>query len=658
MSTSKLRSTTVTDLFNLQMIQSAQISPNGRFVAFVVSSYNEAEDADNHHIWLYNRATDSSRQITFGKHTHANPIWSPDGSSLAFISSRSGKGQLFLLSMEGGEARPLTDLEQGVAGNCAWSPDGTQIAFSAGPLPEKASDYSKPYRVTRHVYRYDALGYVDNAVQNIYTINIPTGELTQLTESNTRNNMIGWSPTGDRLLYSEILPPDSHYADLKRLRIIDVQSGTITNVLDEWGKIKGAAWHPDGKQIVFMGWPQGAMRGAKADLFVMDLAEQTTDNRTTGLSCGVGGYLLDGMTTGLMLASEEIYVTKDGQSALAHVQMGGSNQLYKIALSGEVSYQPILNGDRTIYLLAVDQEEETLLFAATDFNHPYNLFLADANGRSEEQITHLNDHLLSEIAQARIEHLTFTSKDDVAVEGWLIMPTTDNAPYPTILQIHGGPHCGYGHAYHVLVHFLVSAGYAVLMINHRGSTGYDDSFGTALHGDWGNLDYADLMAGVNFAIAKGYVDGEKLGVCGVSGGGYLTCWIVGHTNRFKAAVPENPVTNWHSFYGVSDVGVRFGLGQLGGHPHEIPETYARCSPINYAHQCQTPTLLIQGEVDWRCPAEQSEQFYTVLKVNGCQAEMLRLPGASHAGSVYGPPEIRRAKLEALLEWMNHFVLEQ
>ena len=163
------------------------------------------------------------------------------------------------------------------------------------------------------------------------------------------------------------------------------------------------------------------------------------------------------------------------------------------------------------------------------------------------------------------------------------------------------------------------------------------------------------MAGVDYAIALGLADTDRLGCCGLSGGGNLSCWIVGQTNRFKAAVPENPVTNWLSFYGVSDIGPWFAVEQLGGHPHEIPEIYARCSPITYAHRCKTPTLLIQGEHDWRCPAEQSEQFYTVLKVNGCPVEMLRLPGSPHAGTIEGPPAIRRAHNEALLDWMQRFV---
>jgi dipeptidyl aminopeptidase/acylaminoacyl peptidase len=187
-----------------------------------------------------------------------------------------------------------------------------------------------------------------------------------------------------------------------------------------------------------------------------------------------------------------------------------------------------------------------------------------------------------------------------------------------------------------------TAGYVVLFINHRASTGYGDAFSTRITGDWGNLDYADLMAGVDDAIAQGLVDQERMGVCGLSGGGNLSCWIVGQTDRFKAAVPENPITNWVSFYGVSDIGPYVAVRQLGGHPHEIPEVYARCSPITYTHRCTTPTLLIQGEADYRCPPEQSEQFYTVLKANGCPVEMLRLPNSDHTGSMTGAARVDAA----------------
>ncbi len=263
---------------------------------------------------------------------------------------------------------------------------------------------------------------------------------------------------------------------------------------------------------------------------------------------------------------------------------------------------------------------------------------------------------LASVKLPTVEHLHFKGSDGAAVEGWICLPPEGEAPYPTVLYIHGGPHGAFGNIFHFDTQMLCGAGYAVLLVNHRASTGYGDEFSTAIKGDWGNLDYNDLMAGVDTAIAQGYTDGDKLGCCGLSGGGNLSCWIVANTRRFKAAVPENPVTNWVSMYGVSDISAWFAVEELGGAPHEIPEIYAKCSPITNAHTCTTPTLMLQGEHDWRCPAEQSEQFYTTLKANGCTVEMVRFPNSSHAASIYGAPAIRTAQNDALLGWMNQYVL--
>jgi dipeptidyl aminopeptidase/acylaminoacyl peptidase len=205
---------------------------------------------------------------------------------------------------------------------------------------------------------------------------------------------------------------------------------------------------------------------------------------------------------------------------------------------------------------------------------------------------------------------------------------------------------------------LVGAGYGVLLVNHRASTGYGDAFATAIMGDWGNLDYADLMAGVDHAIDEDLADPDRLGVSGLSGGGNLTGWVIGHTERFKAACPENPVFNWFSMYGTSDLGASFSVRELGGTPYEVEDIYRRCSPITYAHRCTTPTLFLQHEGDFRCPAEQTEQFFTVLRVNRVPAEMLRFPNTPHIGSLIGPVGHRRTQNEALLDWMNHYLLAE
>ena len=323
-------------------------------------------------------------------------------------------------------------------------------------------------------------------------------------------------------------------------------------------------------------------------------------------------------------------------------------------LAGSESWAPVLSGDRSSFVQDLDGQH--LLFAVSTLNNPADLFIADVDGSNERQLTHLNVNLLAERDLPTSEHLLFPGTDGVQVEGWILKPRLGEAPYPTILYIHGGPHSGFGHIFSFDFQMLAGAGYAVLFVNQRGSTGYGDEFATQIIGDWGNLDYQDLMAGVDFTIEKGIADRERLGCCGLSGGGNLSCWIVGQTDRFKAAVPENPVTNWTSFYGVSDIGPWFAVEELGGPPHEIPEVYRRCSPITYAHRCKTPMLLIQGEADYRCPAEQSEQFYTVLKANNCVVAMLRLPASTHIGSIRGEPILRRAQNRALLDWMNKYML--
>jgi dipeptidyl aminopeptidase/acylaminoacyl peptidase len=330
-------------------------------------------------------------------------------------------------------------------------------------------------------------------------------------------------------------------------------------------------------------------------------------------------------------------------------------QLYRIALSGAESYDPVLIGERSCLLLGTDGEQQALLYVVSTLNSPTELYIADIEGGNERRLTQLNDDLLSQIALPTVENLRFPSADGTEVEGWILKPAVGETPYPTVLYIHGGPFGAHGHAYSFDFQLLCGAGYATLTVNYRASMGYGDAFSTPMAGKWGTIDYQDLMAGVDTAIARGISDPERLGVAGLSFGGFHSCWIITQTDRFKAAVPENPVVNWLTEYGVSDC-VWYVTEEMGGHPWEIPEVYRDCSPLTYAHQCKTPTLLLQGEHDWRCPTPESEQFYTALKAAGCPVEMVRFPSSYHAGSIRGAVAVRRAQNEALLDWMNRYVL--
>jgi len=637
------------DLFGLHFLNGAQFSPDGASVVYYVNKINADEDKEYATIYL------NDRTMTNGKAQDISPKFSPDGKSIAFLSNRSGKLQLYSMPVDGGEARQLTDLKQDLGG-FAWSPDGTTIAFSAKPDFDGDSpiDLTKePYRVTRTVYRFDAIGYLDQNVHNIYLLDIASGEVTQLTDDETDNMALRWSPDGTKILYSASMQHDNERTIYPTLTVIDLD-GNKQTLLDGWWTYGKASWLPDSQRIAVICRPDdGAPIGTKSDLWVLDTASGDMENRSKGLDVGVGGRLSLDMPAG-GLGNWQPLIASDGETAYVPVQTGGDVHIYAVALSDDADFQALTSGEEAIFLC--DMTNDSILYAKTTRNAPFELWQTDLNGANPQPITHLNDDYLSDITLPETEHLLWDSVDGVQVEGWYMKPPVGEAPYPTILYIHGGPHAAYGNGFHFDFQMLAGAGYGVLFLNHRASTGYGDSFSTAIKGDWGNLDYHDLMTGVDTVIDRELADKDRLGVCGTSGGGNLSTWIIGQTDRFKAAIPQNPVTNWRSFYGTSDIGIYFATQQLGGHPHDIPDIYEKCSPITYAHNCTTPTLMVQSEHDWRCPAEQSEQFYTVLKANGCIVEMVRQPGGSHGASIRGAVNLRRAHNDAMLDWFGKYVM--
>lgn len=640
------------DLFRLKFVTGGQLSPDGKRVVYTVSHIDAEKEQEYSTIWLLTLSSGATRQLTNGLAKDAAPQWSPDGKQIAFLSTRGDKPQIYVMPVDGGEARAITSFKQGVASSGTWSPDGKYLAFTAVPI-EEPRDPKKAYRIDRSVYRFNDMEYLDDVVQSLYVIDAAGGEARKLTNDRYMNTSPQWAPDGTEILYSATMSVDSFSGLFPTLRLVDVVSGSIRDVTEGWNGISGAAgWTPDGKRIVFTGQVKGLPIGSKDDIWVIDREGGEPESRSAGFKTGVGGGLQADMPP--MLASPILKVSKDGKWSYVSAQVGGDVNLIKVALDGKENVQTLLSGERFCTLLSAN--EDHLLYIANDLNHPTDLYLSNADGSKEKQLTDINAQWLAGIKLPTIEHLLFPGSDGVQVEGWLVKPAEGNAPFPTILYIHGGPHGAFGNVFHFDTQMLAGAGYAVLLVNHRASTGYGDSFSTAIKGDWGNLDYKDLMAGVDYAIEQGWTDGDRLGVCGLSGGGNLTCWIIGNTNRFKAAVPENPVTNWDSFYGVSDIGVWFGVEQMGGHPQDIPEVYRKCSPITYAHNCTTPTLMVQGENDWRCPPEQTEQFYTRLKVAGCKVEMLRLPLSAHGATIRGNLSVRTAHNDALLDWMNRYVL--
>lgn len=639
------------DILALTILHGASLSPDSGQVVYCASQLAEGGDEEHLHLWLLPLDGGKARALTTGPYRDSEPQWAPDGKRIAFLSNRGEKPQLYLIALDGGEPEALTALPQGVGSGPAWSPDGSHLAFSA--LPEaRETDSSRPYRVTRHIPRFDGLGNPDEAAQAIFVVPATGGEARRLTGDALHHGNPTWSPDGKEIAFVASINDDS-FRSHAHLRCVTL-TGEERIVVSEWGYVEygsSLAWTPDGARLLFIGQPFGRPAGFKNDLWAV-AREGAPQCRSAKLAVGVGGYIQPDMP-GQLMRSPRTLVAADGRSAIVQGTEGGSAILYRVALTGEESVEPLLTGERSCAGLGL--VGNTLLFAQSTLNDPANLFLADVATGTERQLTDLNGALLAVRLLPTVERLSFPSADSTKVEGWLLKPATGKPPYPTVLYIHGGPHAGFGYMYEGDFQLLAGAGMAVLFINQRGSTGYGDTFASIV-GEWGNLDYADTIAGVDYAIAQGWVDGERLGVAGLSAGGYLGAWIVGHTERFKAAMLENPVIDWVSFYGTSDIGPRFAAEELGGQPHEIPEVYRRCSPISSAHLCRTPTLLVQGEADHRCPPGQSEQFYRALKATGCPTEMLRLPGGSHLGTIRGTPRLRRAQNDALLAWMKRYLL--
>lgn len=640
----------IDDMFAFDFVTEAQLSPSGHYVVYTLMRSHHAHACEYTNLMLLDTRTGTHTTLTTGEWTDSSPIWTADETLVIFLSNRDGKNQLYTVTITDTSVTQLTNLPQGSAGPLVLSPNGRTLAFSVKKRVEPF-DAQQPHRWTRHIPRIDGIGNVDAFVKHVYTLDLTTRTITQLTIGDWHHTPCDWSPDGTRILYMASLNPDSIHTSAT-LHVSDIHGNSQLILDSNWGIIQQARWL-DVQQIVVAGIPSQRVYGSKNDIFVMNLDNNHLACRTTSLPNHLEARMHDDSTVPWVELPMPLIIDTATQSIITCYQDGGRIQIIQIALTGPEQITTLVGGNR--FCMPFGLVDNQLIFGVATPTNPSQIILFDRVNGSEKPLTDINQAIRAELIWPDICPIHTTSIDGTPIEGWMWLPKTGQSPYPTMLLIHGGPHLAQGYAFYFDALSLTSAGYAVLMINYRGSTGYGDAFSTGINGDWGNLDYHDLLAGVDAAVAHGLADANRLACGGLSAGGYHTCWLVTHTDRFKAAVAENAVTNWVSFYGTADIGPTFAVRQLGGTPYQVPETYHRCSPITYAPACQTPTLLIVGEEDRRCPAEQSEQFYTVLKTIGCPTEMLRLPGCAHVDSIYGPWGSRIAQNTAMVAWLNQFV---
>ena len=650
------------DLYRLRFVSDAQISPDGTHVVYVVA-WVDPDDHTRYRSQLMLVPFGGSatpRALTSGKHRDTSPRWAPDGSSIAFMSDReTDRPQLFVLPLEGGEPRQLTALKHG-AGSPVWSPAGDRLAFSARVDVEaianqegQSSETGKAPRVkiiTRVRHKADGEGFLEALRKHLFVVGKDGGKPRQVTDGDWDDTEPAWSPDGTLLAFTSSRERDRDLTLLNDVWVVPSTGGRARRLTQHGGQAGTPTFSPDGTRVAYLGHQRGWDFGARTDLLVVPVAGGGSTPVCPGFDAEVANAALSDARD--PFSSLPPRWQADGNGLLALVSRQGRVEVARFPVGGQP--EVVVGGEREIAGFSVSRDEQRLACTISEPTRPYDVFGIELpNG--ERQLSAENGALLDELDVAPVEPLQFTSSDGETVHGWLMKPPGFSArkQWPLVLEVHGGPETMYAATFMHEFQAIAAHGYAVLYTNPRGSKGYGEAFTERIFADWGNQDAADCMAAVDQVASFPWVDTARLGVTGGSYGGFMTAWLVGHTNRFRAAVSQRGCYNFASFYGTSDIGPWFGDYILGGPPYERPELYRSMSPLTYAPAMRTPLLLIHSEQDLRCPIEQAEQLFVLLRrIGRVEVEMVRFPEESHNLSRSGRPDRRVERLERIIGWFE------
>ncbi|NUM33959.1 MAG: S9 family peptidase [Candidatus Brocadiae bacterium] len=664
------RDITIDDLFRMKLLNSPEISPDGKRIVFTYRWTDVKSNCYYSNLYMANLETGSVVPFTRGDNHDGYAQWSPDGKNILFRSDRQKKPGLWLIPSEGGEAYPLFT-EKGAVAEFTWSPDSKHVAFtfrkpdphvpsahlSGDPSYNPKEEDENPYDIIEDIpYKSKGGSVYPKGKFHIYMIDIESKEKVQLTNEKFSDGNLCFSPDGKKLAFTSnrCENPLKDYENTD-VYLLDLDTKEQKKISHTWGSKAGFAWTSDAKSIYFTGHEVPKGEGGTADMKIFRMCVET--GKTELISKNFQGYvsnMLIGDAREFDDIEQPVAFLCDNKNVLFCASYHGGCYLYEVDKDGG-DPRRIEEGKHEVVYYSIDKKGENMAVLKGDALNPSELFhyKKTANGWETKKLTSYNSYLIEETNISNPEEMWITNSENVKIQGWLIKPANfdPSKKYPLIQEIHGGPKILYGYTFFHEMQYFVSKGYCVLFINPRGSKGYGQDFTKPIEGNWGVPDYKDQMEFLDHVISLGFIDKSKLFVTGGSYGGYMTNWIVTQTDRYCAAVSHRSICNFASVFGVSSGCCHFG-NTFGGVPWRDYDVYRQHSPIYHVENVKTPILLMQSENDHLTPTGEAEQFFVALRCLEKKVRFVRFKNETHELSRSGKPTNRRARLDISLDWFE------
>lgn len=646
------------DLFDLQMVSNPEISPDGKTIIYERHQFDVMTDRRLVNLWQISYDGENHYPITSGTQYYGNVSWSPQGDKFAYTSNHEGSNQLYVYWTASHTSAALTNFTESPS-NISWSPDGSQLLFSKFvpesskavkanlPKPPSGAEWEQGADVIdKAVYRRDGGGYVQDGYRHLFVISAEGGTARQLTSGSHQFGSPSWAPDGKHILYTVNTADDAELdPNNEQIYQQNIRTGEIEQLTDERGPFYSPKISPNGDYIAYTGFKDDFVGYQLTELYLMNREAKEVQVLSEDFPQDISSITW-------AKDSKSIYFRYDeeGNSKVGNIDLNGKVTSIAKNLGSASIGRPYGGGSYSV------SNKGRIAFSHVTTSTPSELAVVEGKLNSEPKLlTHLNQNLLTSKKTGKVEEFWVDSSvDDFKIQGWIMTPPDfdPSKTYPLILEIHGGPYTNYGSRFSPELQFMASKGYVVVYTNPRGSTSYGEDFAAYINHNYPSEDYNDLMDATDYVIDQGYVDTDNVFITGGSGGGVLTAWSIGKTDRFQAAVVAKPVINWYSFVLTADSSPFFSKYWFKDMPWESPEDYLKFSPISLVGNVKTPTMLLTGQQDYRTPMSETEQYYTALKLQGIDAVMVRIAGSGHG--IAGKPSNLFRKVEYITNWFDKY----